>query len=192
MTNKGVTDLYYYLASAWPLVVRPGADDEMRSAKLRELYRSYKNYDDKDVMDAFMKWTEEHDKFPTVKNIINEIAWAKRKTVTKKVEQRYMMEVISKEGIEFTVGFNGRGTMTWDEFVNHPRNKDHLTPPEWERRFLIRRKEILGKVCDKGPLTPHQQQKQEALTESIKASIQWRKDHINEILYQRPDYWDYG
>lgn len=147
MTSQGVDELYQYLGAAWPLVIRPGVDPEWKRAKVRELYQTYKDYEDAEVLAAFQKWTAEHEKFPAQKNIINEIMWAhaeRAKLVTG--EGVYQMELIDDAGTEYLVSHNGKVNFTASEFVNVPRNKEHLTPDEWERRLRARRKYIKSKL----------------------------------------------
>lgn len=147
MTSQGVNELYQYLGAAWPLVIKPGADPEWKRAKVRELYQTYKDYDDAEVLAAFQKWTTNSEKFPTTKNIINEIMWAhseKVKLITG--DGTYQMEYIDDAGTEFLVSYGGKINFTVVEFVNLPRNKEHLTPEEWERRLKARRKYIKNKL----------------------------------------------
>lgn len=148
MTKQGVIDLYTYLSTAWSLVVKPGASEGWKTAKLRELYQSYADYEDDEVLAAFQKWTQENEKFPTVKNIITEIRWAQARKSGKRVDPaaRYSMEFITDDGTEYLVEYNGKTTFTWDEFVNIPRNKDRLDPEEWERRYKARRRQLHAKT----------------------------------------------
>ena len=143
MTQQGVVNLYEYLGAAWPLVIRPGVDDQWKRAKYRELFQTYRPYTDDEVMEAFQKWTGENEKFPTTKNIINEIIWARRIKSTKGKEntELWPMDFIKADGSEWTYGSFKR-----DDFVNHHRNPDHLQPEEWERRFRITRKRIIDKI----------------------------------------------
>lgn len=143
MTGDGVKQLYMWLSTAWPLVIRPGADESWKQAKLRSLYTTYEKYTDKEVSEAFQKWTEENDKYPTTKNILNEIQWARRMKATggKETEQSWPMDFIKDDGAEWTYGFFKR-----DAFVMHPKNPDHLQPEEWERRYKIRRKQVLDRI----------------------------------------------
>lgn len=149
MTKQGVVELYTYLSTAWPLVVKPGASEVWKTAKLRELYTSFKDHDDKSVLEAFQKWTEENDKYPTLKNILNEIAWANVRRRGKDPDERYMMERIYDDGTECVVMVGGKIMFTWQEFITLPCNPEHLDPVEWERRFLNRRKLIISRIDDK-------------------------------------------
>lgn len=146
MTNKGVEDLYMWLSTAWPLVVKPGVSEGWKRAKMRELFQTFKEYTDTEVSEAYQKWTEENEKFPTTHNIINEIKWARTKKAGHKVDptKYYQMEIITDDGVEYVVQHNGKINFTWSEFLDIPRNKDHLDPEEWERRFRARRRQIIG------------------------------------------------
>ena len=146
MTKQGVIDLYTYLSTAWSLVVKPGASEGWKTAKLRELYQSYADFEDDEVLAAFQKWTQENEKFPTVKNIINEIMWSKVARRGKPINERYFMERIDNEGNEFLVMHDGKVSFTWDEFINLPCNKEHLDPDEWARRYEKRRKTVRDRL----------------------------------------------
>lgn len=143
MTIQGVNELYQYLGAAWPLVIKPGVDEAWKKAKVRELYTTYSDYRDEEVLAAFQKWTEENEKFPTTKNILNEIKWARWLKVGAKQENEiyWPMDIIYDDGNEWTYGSFKR-----EDFVNHPKNPDHLQPEEWERRFNARRRAILAKL----------------------------------------------
>lgn len=145
MTQKGVQELYMWLMAAWPLVIKPGASESFQKAKMQELFKTYKEYSDEEVRGAFEKWTEENDKFPTTKQILTEIKWARARKNTKHTDPtaRYNMEIITDDGTEYMVMWNGKASFTLEEFMNIPRNKEHLDPEEWERRYKIRRKQIL-------------------------------------------------
>jgi len=145
MTQRGAQELYMWLMAAWPLVIKPNASENFQIAKIQELFKTYKEYSDEEVAAAFQRWTDEHEKFPTTKNIITEIKWARARKNTKRVdpEARYNMEIIADDGTEYMVVWNGKASFTLEEFVNMPRNKEHLDPEEWERRYKIRRKQIL-------------------------------------------------
>ena len=145
MTQKGVQELYMWLMAAWPLVIKPGASESFQKAKMRELYETYREYTDAEVAQAFKKWTEENEKFPTTKNIITEIKWARVRKAGKKADpaQLYSMERILDDGTEQIIMHDGKTAFTWAEFVDLPCNPDHIDPEEWERRYKIRRKRIL-------------------------------------------------
>ena len=145
MTANGVNELYMWLSTSWPLVIKPGASQEWKTAKLKQLYTTFKEYTDSEVIAAFQKWTSENEKYPTVKNIINEIKWAQIRKLGKKADNTvlYTMDKIDADGNEFAVMYNGKTAFTWQEFIDLPCNKDHLDPEEWERRFKLRRKRIL-------------------------------------------------
>ena len=146
MTQKGAQELYMWLMAAWPLVIKANASEAFQKAKMQELFKTYKEYTDEEVSNAFQVWTENNEKFPTTKNIINEIKWSRVRKHGKQAdpEARYNMEVIADDGTEYMVCWNGKASFTLEEFINMPRNKEHLAPEEWERRFKIRRKSILG------------------------------------------------
>lgn len=146
MTQQGTAELYLWLMASWPLVIKPGASESFQKAKMRELFDTYREYTDAEVAAAFKKWTEENDKFPTTKNIINEIKWAEIRKSGKHVDptMTYNMERILDDGTELMVSYNGKAAFTWEEFMALPCNPDHLDPEEWERRYKIRRKRILN------------------------------------------------
>ena len=145
MTNRGVVELYQYLGAAWPLVVKPGVDEAWKTAKIRELNATYKDYTDMEVMEAFQKWTEENDKFPTTKNIITEIKWAQAKKHGGGENELYWQASVWKDGEEFIM-YNS-GTTQWkrSDFVQQTWNPEHLQPEEWERRFKETRMRWLRK-----------------------------------------------
>lgn len=145
MTQQGVAELYLWLMASWPLVIKPGASESFQKAKMRELYDTFREYTDAEVSGAFKKWTDENEKFPTTKNIISEIKWARIRKSGKAVDpaQLYVMERILEDGTEYMVTHNGKAAFTWDEFVDLPGNTEHLDPEEWERRFNVRRRRIL-------------------------------------------------
>ena len=146
MTKQGVKDLYLWLTASWPLVIKPGASEAFQAAKMTELFETFKEYSDGQVHAAFQKWTEENEKFPTTKNIINEIAWAAVGRKARDTGELYMMERIDQDGTETAVSYGGKILFTWNEFLQLPANKDHLTPDEWERRYKIRRKQVLENI----------------------------------------------
>ena len=146
MTKQGAVDLYTYLSTAWVLVIKPGASEAWKTAKLREIYQTYKEYSDGEVMAAFQKWTAENDTFPTTKNIITEILFERARKRGKPKDERYFMERIDDNGTESVVMWDGKVSFTWDEFVNIPCNKDHIDPDEWARRLNVRRKQIAQKL----------------------------------------------
>ena len=144
MTTAGVKELYYWLTAAWPLVIKPGASEQFQDAKLRELYKTYDQYRDEEVIAAFQKWTEENEKFPSTKNILNEIKWSRTiKVGRKENEILWPMDIIYPDGNEYSYG-----SFTRSEFVNHPRNTEHLQPEEWERRFRKTRNRILKALIE--------------------------------------------
>lgn len=138
MTQQGARDLYDYLSVAWPLVIRPGIDERWKMNKMRELYQTYRDYTDAEVQRAFQKWTEENEKFPTTKNILNEIKWARvlRSTAGRENEERWPMDWIDKDGHEWSWGSFKRS-----DFLQHPGNPNQLQPEEWERRCKAQRRQ---------------------------------------------------
>lgn len=146
MTKQGVKDLYLWLTASWPLVIKPGASEAFQAAKMAELYETFKEYSDEQVHAAFQKWTEENEKFPTTKNIINEIAWAGVCSKARDTGELYMLERIDQDGTETVASYGGKILFTWNEFLQLPANKEHLTPDEWERRYKIRRRQVLENI----------------------------------------------
>jgi hypothetical protein len=146
MTQNGVNELYQYLGAAWPLVIRPGADETWKRVKMRELFQTYRDYDDAEVLEAFQKWTEQNEKFPTTKNIINEIKWVQAK---KHVGNRENVELWQAprwiHGQETLIMHDGKIQWKRDEFVQQPWNPEHLQPEEWERRFMATRQRDIQK-----------------------------------------------
>lgn len=170
MTQNGVNDLYLYLAAAWPLVIKPGVDEGWKRAKMRELYQTYREYRDDEVLRAFQKWTEENDKFPTTKNIINELKWARTAKAVRgrENEKLWPMDWMDKDGNEWTWGSFKRA-----DFVNHPRNPNRLDPEEWERRFKIQRRQWWKEHAPE--LTPAQEAWRQRMVASIKAYVEGGK-----------------
>lgn len=146
MTKHGAVDLYMYLSTAWPLVVKPGASETWKTAKLREIFQTFEPYTDGEVLAAYQKWTAENDKFPTTKNIITEILFERARKRGKPKDDRYFMERIDDQGNESVVMYGGKVSFSWDEFINLPMNKDRLDPDEWARRYAIRRKQIVQRL----------------------------------------------
>ena len=144
MTQNGVLELYAYLGAAWPLVIRPGVDEQWKKAKCRELFMTYKEYGDEIVLEAFNKWTNENEKFPTTKNIINEIKWlqVKHSGGIKENEELHQAPVW-KNGEEQLISKGGKIAWKRVEFINQPWNPEKLQPEEWERRFLATRARAL-------------------------------------------------
>ena len=145
MTQQGVMDLYMYMMAQWPTQVKTWTSETFQKAKTQELYKTYREYTDAEVLTAFQKWAENEDKYPTTKQILTEIKWARARKNTKHTDPtaRYNMEIITDDGTEYMVVWNGKASFTLEEFMNIPRNKEHLDPEEWERRYKIRRKQIL-------------------------------------------------
>ena len=163
MTKDGVKSLYQWLSTAWPLVVKVGADDGWKQAKLRELYATYADCTDGEVCSAFQKWTFENNKFPTTHDILNEIKWARATAHAKENDNElYSLDVIYADGNEWSYGYFTRA-----DFINHPKNKEHLSPEEWERRFNIRRRDILNRIQAQNKASARQVTMRETLLKSI-------------------------
>lgn len=145
MTRQGINDVYMFMVASWPLQYKTWTSDTFQAAKFKQMAETFKDYKDEEVMRAFQKWAEENDNFPSTRQIINEIKWAQARKSGKRVDptKRYTMEIIDDDGNEFMVMWNGKASFTLEEFINMPRNKDHIDPEEWERRFKARRKRIL-------------------------------------------------
>ena len=143
MTKQGAKELYMWLTAAWPLVIKPGASEAFQQAKMQELFKTYREYKDEEVLGAFQKWTEQNEKFPTTKNVLNEIKWVQRaeRTGGKENTELWSMDFIKDDGSEWSYGFYKR-----EDFVSHKMNPDHLQPEEWERRYKIRRRQVLERV----------------------------------------------
>lgn len=148
MTSGGVQELYMQMSAAWPLVIKPGADPDWKRAKLQSLYRSFREYEDTEVLEAFQKWQSEQEKFPSTKNLINEVEWARKKRWThgRENEELWPMDFIAKDGTEWSFGMFKRS-----DFVDHPRNPEHLQPEEWERRLQLTRKRIIDRIIAERP-----------------------------------------
>lgn len=178
MTSQGVNELYQYLGAAWPTVIRPGVDEGWKVAKIRELYQTYKDYTDTEVLKAFQKWTQENDKFPTTKAIINELKWAqiRKTTAGRENEERWPMSWIDKDGNEWSYGNYIRS-----DFLQHPKNKDHLQPEEWERRFLATRRRWYKEHLPEP--TAEQKHWANTVTDIIRQRMEEQRRSNNEDLY---------
>ena len=140
MTQQGTVQLYEYLGAAWPLVIKPGVDEQWRRNKIRELFRTYLDYTDTEVMEAYQKWTEENEKFPTVKNIISEIRWLRAKKQGGKTENEELHQApVWIDGQEQLIMHGGKIAWKRVDFVNQIWNPEKLQPEEWERRFKATR-----------------------------------------------------
>lgn len=146
MTRQGINDVYMFMMASWPTQYKTWSSETFQAAKFKQMAETFKDYKDEEVMKAFQKWTEENEKFPTTKNIINEIAWAAVGSKARDTGELYMMERIDQDGTETAVSYGGKILFTWNEFLQLPANKEHLTPDEWERRYKIRRKQVLENI----------------------------------------------
>ena len=145
MTTDGVRQLYMWLSTAWPLVVKPNADEQWKRAKMNELYGTYREYDNLEVMQAYQTWTYDNDKYPTTKNIINEIKAARIASLGKQENEELHQAPIWKYGQELLLMHDGAIQWKRSDFVEMPFNPERLQPEEWERRFLMTRKRYLEK-----------------------------------------------
>ena len=172
MTRQGAVDVYMWMMASWPNVIKPGASEAFMQSKVKQLFETYTKYTDQEVMAALHSWAENNEKFPTTKNILNEMMWLKRLKFKGKKENviYWPMDVIYDDGTEWTYGSFKR-----EDFVNHHRNPDHLQPEEWERRFRVRRREIMARVWPV-KLTPSQQRDAEAMTEHIRRLAAYHKE----------------
>lgn len=142
MTHKEAHELVIWLAVSWPNTMKGLVNDQMKAAKTEELLQSFGKYDYRTVIAAFDKWKREHEKFPSVHNILNEIAWLQRERAAHRRsagedDYGWPMEIVYASGHEACYGVFSR-----DQFVNHPKNPDRLQPEEWQRRFMKRRQQI--------------------------------------------------
>ena len=185
MTSDGVKELYMWLTAAWPTVVRPGASDDFKLSMMKTLYREFQPYEDEDVIQAYRTWTANNERYPSIRNIINEIRIEKQRTqrYTPDRTKKYTVERIDREGIETAIGYGDKTEFTWEEFMDLPCNPDHLTPLEWERRFMIRRKEIISKLQRENgkdrPLTRAEEQARDALLAKIREIREARRNGTN-------------
>lgn len=145
MTKQGIYDVYMFMMATWPLNYKTWASEGFREAKTKQMSEVFKDYSDEEVMKAFQRWAEENDNFPSTRQILNELKWHRTLKVGKYVDPNklYMMDVIGPDGTEYVVEKDGKCLFTLEEFLNIKRNKDHLDPDEWERRFMERRRRIL-------------------------------------------------
>ena len=141
MTYSEADELYMWLAASWPLTIRPNATEEFRRVKTEELRQSFAKYSYTEVGEAFYRWKMENEKFPSVKNIINEIEWLRKKNQAQGAanpdDYGWPMEIVYADGHEACYGVFNR-----QQFINHAKNPEHLQPEEWRRRFMKRRQQI--------------------------------------------------
>ena len=147
MTTAGVTELYTRLQISWPTTYKQNVSDEWKRSAYKTYFDSFREFTDHEVLEALLKWTSENEKAPSIKALINEAKWLRLRKLGKKADPKttYQMEWIRDDGTEVLIMHNGKINFTWDEFLNVPRNKDHLDPEEWERRYKIRRTSVLRK-----------------------------------------------
>ena len=146
MTKQGINDVYMFMMATWPLQYKTWSNETFQAAKFKQMHETYKDYTDAEVMCAFQRWAEENDNFPSTRQIINELKWHRTVRPGHFVDPNtlYMMDVIGPDGTEYAVMKDGKCLFTLEEFLNIKRNKDHLDPEEWERRFKERRRRILN------------------------------------------------
>ena len=152
MTRQGINDVYMFMVASWPLQYKTWTSDTFQAAKFKQMAETFKDYKDEEVMNAFQKWAEENDNFPSTRQIINEIKWARTLRPGHFIDPNslHMMEVIAPDGTEYVVEKDGTCLFNAQEFMNLARNKDHLDPEEWERRFKDRRRRILKAQMEAG------------------------------------------
>lgn len=147
MTTNGVKELQARLMIAWPMTYKQNVSEEFNRVTLKTYYDSFRDCTDAEVLEGLQRWTENNEKAPTIKSLINEAKWLRLQKLGKKADPKttYQMEWIRDDGTEVVIMHNGKINFTWDEFMNVPRNKDHLDPEEWERRYKLRRAAVLRK-----------------------------------------------
>lgn len=145
MTKQGINDVYMFIMASWPLQYKTWASESFQAARFRQMAETFKDYGDEEVMRAFQKWAEENDNFPSTRQIINELKWARTLRPGRYIDPNslHMMEIITADGTEYVVEKNGTCLFSAVDFMTLARNKDHLDPAEWERRFVERRRRIL-------------------------------------------------
>lgn len=148
MTKQGINDVYLFMMASWPLQYKTWASESFQAAKFKQMAETFKDYKDEEVMKAFQKWAEENDNFPSTRQIINEIKWARTVRPGRFIDPNslHMMEIITADGTETVASYGGKILFTWNEFLQLPANKEHLTPDEWERRYKIRRRQVLENI----------------------------------------------
>ena len=148
MTATEASSLYMWMMATWPTVIKPGASEQFQNAKIQELIRTYRNYDTELVLEAYEKWARENDKYPTTKQILNEVKWLKMRNRVgdRENEATYMLEMIDSHGNESVYEHDGKIAFIRAEFVDLPANPDHLQPEEWEKRYQAVRRRVLKKV----------------------------------------------
>lgn len=147
MTTEGIKELYTRLVISWPTIYRQSGSEDYNRSMMKTYYDSFRDLTDEEVLAGLQKWTEENEKAPTIKALINEAKWLRLQKLGKKADPKttYQMEWIRDDGTEVLIMHNGKINFTWEEFLNVPRNKDHLDPEEWERRYKLRRTSVLKK-----------------------------------------------
>lgn len=140
-------EIYTWLTAGWPNTLKPGASEEFVRAKMRELIKDYARYSKDEVLEGIDRWRANNEKFPTTKNIINEIEWlrsqenARRKSSGEDPDE-WPMLIIYDDGYEACYGIFTRA-----QFVNHPKNSENLEPEEWLRRYGKRRDAIIERMA---------------------------------------------
>ena len=146
MTKQGINEVYMFMMASWPAQYKTWTNETFQAAKFKQMHDAFKDYTDAEVMAAVQKWAAENDNFPSTRQLLNEIKWSKAVRPGKFVDPStlYMMDVIGPDGTEYVVEKDGKCLFTVEEFINIKRNKEHLDPEDWERRFKERRRRILN------------------------------------------------
>ena len=136
MTREEGFKLYTWLQASWPTVLKPGLPEDFVTAKVDELQQAFGEYDFGEVLDAFNAYKAKNARFPFSKEIVDLILEARTQKgqTADNSAQLYEMEIIWPDGYEACVGL-----FTRPDFINHPRNVNHLQPEEWRRRFMATR-----------------------------------------------------
>ena len=148
MTQIEANSLYMWIMATWPGTIKPGASEQFQNAKIQELMRTFKGYDAELVLEGFEKWARENDKYPSTKQVINEIKWLQMRDRIggRENEATFMLEQIDSHGNESVYEHNGKIAFHRLEFVDLPVNPEHLQPEEWERRYGSQRRRILRRT----------------------------------------------
>lgn len=139
-------EIYTWLSASWPTVIKPGAGDEFVRVKLREIAKDFQAYTKDEVLAGIDRWRQNNEKYPSTKNLINEVEWLRRQKAIKRraagdSESLWPMLIIDDDGYEACYGQYVR-----EAFVNHPMNIEKLEPEEWLRRFQVRKGKIIEKL----------------------------------------------
>ena len=145
LSNQDIREIYTWLSAGWPTVLKPGAPDDFVRAKCRELLHDFGSYDIDTIREAINRCRANSEKFPSTKALINEVKWIQAANRKQKRlgddDGLWPMLIIYDDGYEACYGQFYR-----PEFVNHPKNVEHLEPEEWLRRFNKRRDAIIQRM----------------------------------------------